>query len=272
MRGRRSRGRPGWTRTCSAPRRRDPRVPVGRPSPAVRRESRAISDVIQGSSGDDRTGILVYTRTAGFRHDSIPAGITALTELAGGLGLTALATEDPSAFTPDRLRRHRAVVFLSTTGEVLDDRGREALRDYLAHGGGWMGVHSAAGTEYDWPYYEGLVGARFDGHPPLSRASVDVADRDHDATAHLGPRWTLDDEWYNFRGQPPSSARLLLTIDESQYQGGTMGAVHPLAWCRDYGGGRSFYTALGHTDEAYADPAFRRHLLGGLRYAAGIGS
>ena len=215
--------------------------------------------------------ILVYTRTAGFRHDSIPAGIAALTELADSHGLAVHATEDPGAFTPAELGRHRAVVFLSTTGEVLDDSGRDALRGYLADGGGWMGIHSASGTEYDWPYYEGLVGARFDGHPPLQTATVDVLDHDHDATAHLDARWTLTDEWYNFRTQPPASVRVLLGVDERGYQGGTMGTVHPLAWCRPYGGGRTFYTALGHTDQAYTDDqAFRRHLLGGLRYAADI--
>lgn len=213
--------------------------------------------------------ILVYTRTAGFRHDSIPAAIAALTELAAAAGLATVAGEDPSAFTPAGLSRHRAVVFLCTTGTVLDDPGRAALRDWIADGGGWMGVHSAAGTEYDWPYYEGLVGARFDGHPPIRTATVDVTDHGHDATAHLGDRWTLTDEWYNFRTQPPPSARVLLSIDERQYQGGSMGAHHPLAWCREYGGGRSFYTSLGHTDAFYRDPDCRRHLLGGLRYAIG---
>jgi uncharacterized protein len=213
--------------------------------------------------------VLVFTRTAGFRHSSIPAGVRAMTELGERHGFAVEATEDPGAFSAARLAGHKAVVFLSTTGQVLDDQGRRALREYLVGGGGWMGVHSASSTEDDWDFYGGLVGARFAGHPPLQTATVTVVDRAHEATADLPEQWTLADEWYNFRTSPPDSARVLLAIDEGQYQGGTMGAEHPLAWYGQFGGGRSFYTALGHPDELYLDPAFRGHLLGGLRYAAG---
>jgi type 1 glutamine amidotransferase len=210
--------------------------------------------------------ILVYTRTAGYRHRSIPAGIRALTELGEQDGFTVEATEDPTVFRPDSLARHRAVVFLSTTRTVLDNPGRAALRDYVCRGGGGGAIHSAAGTEYDWAYYGDLVGARFTGHPEVQTATVTVEDRDHDATAHLDSHWTLTDEWFNFAAQPPASARILLSIDERRYHGGTMGSVHPLAWCREFDGGRTFYTALGHRDEAYEDPLFRRHLLGALHY------
>lgn len=143
----------------------------------------------------------------------------------------------------------------------------------MDHGrsGGFLGVHSAACTEYDWPYYGELLGARFAGHPAFQPGTVLVENRNHPATAHLPERWEWSDEWYDFRTGPRRpGVRVLATVDETGYEGGGMGADHPLVWCGDSGAGRSFYTALGHADEAYSDPAFRRHLLGGLRWAAGV--
>ncbi|WP_042399200.1 ThuA domain-containing protein [Streptacidiphilus carbonis] len=211
--------------------------------------------------------VLLFTRTAGFRHDSIPAGIAALGELAAEQGLELTATEDPGAFTGAGLAGTIAVVFLSTTGEVLTDEGRKALEQFHSAGGGFLGIHSAAGTEYDWPFYGELLGSRFHGHPAPQPAAVTVEDRGHPATGHLPERWEWTDEWYDFRSPPRAGAgvRVLATVDESLYQGGRMGADHPLVWCREpEGRGRSFYTALGHYDAAYAAPAFRAHLLGAL--------
>ena len=210
------------------------------------------------------TRVLVFTRTAGYRHISIEVGVAALTDL-----VAAEATEDAGVFTPENLARYRVVVFLNTSGPVLDDDQRQALAAYVRGGGGFVGVHCAAATEEDWPAYGELVGARFDHHPEVQPAVLHVADPDHPATAHLPSRWEHVDEWYNFRTNPRPHVRVLLTVDESTYQGGRMGADHPIAWCRPYGQGRSFYTALGHTVEAYADPAVRAHLAGGLRWAAG---
>ncbi len=213
--------------------------------------------------------IAVFTRTTGYRHESIPRGVDAFRELGAEHGFDVLATEDPeklAAALPDCA----AVVFLSTSGEVLTDQSRTALRRYLADGGAFVGVHAAACTEYQWPWYgESLVGAVFDGHPALQPGVVAVEDHDHPATAHLGGRWEFTDEWYNFTANPRGRVRVLASADESSYAGGRMGADHPLVWCHENAGGRSFYTALGHTDESYADPAFRAHLLGGLRWAAG---
>ncbi|WP_052852745.1 ThuA domain-containing protein [Streptomyces avicenniae] len=214
--------------------------------------------------------IVVYSRTTGFRHDSIPAGVTAFAELAAEHGIDVTATEDPDVLTA-RLPGSAAVVFLSTSGAVLTDAGRDALRTHLADGGGFVGVHAASTTEYDWPWFGGeLVGAVFDGHPPIQEGTVVVEDRDHPATAHLDGRWDVTDEWYNFTANPRARVRVLASADESTYEGGTMGADHPLVWCHETGGGRSFYTALGHRAESYAEPVFRRHLLGGLLWAARI--
>ncbi|MDX6331930.1 MAG: uncharacterized protein QOI83_4313 [Streptomycetaceae bacterium] len=214
-------------------------------------------------------GVLVFTRTTAYRHDSIPAGIDALGELAAGEGLKAYATEDPGVFTAGDLASYSAVVFLSTSGDVLTEEGKAALERYIGSGGGFVGVHSAACTEYGWPYYGDLVGARFDGHPDIQPAVVTVEDAGHPATAHLPERWEWTDEWYNFRVNPRPGVRVLATVDERLYEGGTMGNDHPLVWCHRLGDGRAFYTALGHSAEAYADPAFRAHLLGALRWARG---
>ncbi|GGV72283.1 Crp/Fnr family transcriptional regulator [Streptomyces griseoloalbus] len=212
----------------------------------------------------DVPALLVYTRTTDYRHDSIPAGVAALRTL-GGFGVDA--TEDPAAFE-EPLDRYVAVVFLSTSGEVLTPPGRERLAAYVEAGGGFVGVHAAACTEDDWPYYGDLLGARFDRHPALQPGRAVIEDRGHPATRHLPPVWHFTDEWYDFRTNPRGRVRVLVRADESSYDGGGMGDDHPLAWCRDQGEGRVFYTALGHAAEAYADADFRAHLLGGITWAA----
>ncbi|MEU0391846.1 ThuA domain-containing protein [Streptomyces sp. NPDC006208] len=213
--------------------------------------------------------VLVFSKTAGFRHDSIATGVAALKELGAGSNITVDATEEAGQFTTSNLARYDAVVFLSTTGDVLNADQQKAFENYVATGGGYMGVHAAADTEYDWSFYGGLVGAYFQSHPHIQKATVRVEDHDHPATSHLDEAWERTDEWYNYRTNPRSQARVLATLDETTYQGGTMKGDHPIAWCQTYEGGRAFYTGGGHTKESYAEPAFRQHLLGGLRYAAG---
>ncbi|WP_327233533.1 ThuA domain-containing protein [Streptomyces sp. NBC_01317] len=219
--------------------------------------------------GKTEKRVLVFSRTAGFRHDSIPEGVAALKELGKTTGITVDSTETPGQFTTNNLARYDAVVFLSTTGDVLNADQQKAFENYVATGGGYMGVHAAADTEYDWSFYGGLVGAYFEGHPQIQSATVRVEDKDHPATAHLDDEWQRTDEWYNYRTNPRTQAKVLATLDETTYQGGTMKGDHPIAWCQTYEGGRAFYTGGGHTKESYADAPFRQHLLGGLRYAAG---
>ncbi len=211
---------------------------------------------------------LVYTRTTGYRHDSIPAGVAALRELGRDVGLDVDATEEPEAFTPAALDGLRVVVFLSTSGDVLTDDGRAALDAWVRAGGGFVGVHLAAGTESDWAFFGTLLGARFTRHPDFQQAVVTVEDQRHPATAHLPAQWPFSDEWYEFDTNPRGAVRVLASVDERCYEGGTMGPDHPLAWCHENCGGRSFYTALGHDTAAYADPAFRAHLAGALGWAA----
>lgn len=221
------------------------------------------------SKPGDGKHLLVFSKTAGFRHDSIPEGIAALRQLGAEAGYTVDATEDAGAFTPGTLRRYDAVVFLSTTGDVLDTAQQSAFEDYIHQGGGYVGIHAAADTEYDWAFYGGLAGAYFQSHPAIQPATVDVEDRAHPATSALASTWERTDEWYNYRSNPRARAHVLASLDETSYTGGTMNGDHPIAWCQEYQGGRAFYTGGGHTKESYAEPAFRAHLLGGIRYAAG---
>ncbi|TDT29265.1 type 1 glutamine amidotransferase [Streptomyces sp. BK208] len=214
--------------------------------------------------------VLVFSKTAGFRHSSIDDGIAALRDLGAANNFTVTATEDAQAFAAGNLAQYEAIVFLSTTGDVMNGTQQAAMEQYIEEGGGYVGVHAAADTEYEWPFYEGLAGALFHSHPAVQQATVEVEDRAHDATAHLGRTWQRTDEWYNYRTDPRATAHVLASLDESSYSGGNMNGDHPIAWCKDYAGGRAFYTGGGHTDESYADPAFRRHLLGGIRWAAGM--
>ena len=223
------------------------------------------------------TDVLVFSRTTGYRHESIPAGIAALRELGRARGFGVTSTEDPDAFTAEGLSRYDAVVFLNTSGDVLAGNTsgdvlagghRGALEAYVRGGGGFVGVHCAAATEPGWPFYADLVGARFAGHPDVQPAAIRVDDRAHPATGHLAPLWHRTDEWYDFDRVPSPRVRVLLSLDESSYVGGTMGAGHPIAWCHSLLGGRAFYTAVGHTVSSYAEPAVRAHLLGAVSWAA----
>jgi type 1 glutamine amidotransferase len=212
--------------------------------------------------------VLVFARTEGFRHDSIGPGIAMVRRLARGRGLRVEATEDPRRFTDRGLRRYRAVVFLSATGDTLDPPGEGALRRFVRRGGGWLGIHAAADAETGWPFYQdALLGTRFIGHPAIQRATVVVEDRSHPATARLPRRWTRTDEWYSFRPSPRGAVHVVASLDERTYDPGALRmGDHPIAWWRRAGRGRAFYTALGHTTASYTEPAFRRHVLGALAW------
>ncbi|MGW6277717.1 ThuA domain-containing protein [Kribbella sp. NPDC055071] len=215
--------------------------------------------------------VLVFSKTAGFRHDSIPAGIQAIRELGAANGFTVTATEDSTVFTTAQLGAYKAVVFLSTTGDILNDAQQTAFQSYINGGGGYVGVHAAADTEYGWPFYGQLMGAWFNSHPAIQQVTARVEDRTHQSTAHLGTTWVRTDELYNYSTNPRPNVHVLINLDESTYTGGNMGD-HPIAWYHSVGSGRSFYTGFGHTIESYSEQAFRQHLLGGIQYAAGATS
>lgn len=214
--------------------------------------------------------ILVFSKTAGYRHGNIPKGQAALRKLGREHGFAVEVTEEAAVFNLHDLSRFGAVVFLNTSGDVLPEKSQqEALQAFIHRGGGFAGVHAACDTGYDWPWYGELVGAYFASHPIVQPGLVKVTDLSHPSTSHLPPEWKRWDEWYDFRANPRDKVKVLAVLDETSYFGGKMGADHPIVWCREFEGGRSWYTGLGHTRRGFADPRYLRHVLGGILYALG---
>ncbi|WP_031426211.1 ThuA domain-containing protein [Flavimarina sp. Hel_I_48] len=228
--------------------------------------------VFFGCGSDKREGdpqVLVFSKTAGFRHASIPKGIAAIQKLGAENNFKVDATENAAVFSSDSLNKYAAIIFLSTTGNVLDASEEAGFERYIQAGGGFVGVHAATDTEYDWNWYGKLVGAYFTSHPAIQKADFKVKNTDFPATEFLKDSiWQRTDELYNFKKINPD-INVLLEIDEKSYDGGTNGAYHPMSWYHEYDGGRSFYTELGHTDESFVDPNYLKHLMGGIKYAMG---
>ena len=224
------------------------------------------------SCSKKRTGkprVLVFSKTADFRHSSIPNGIAAIKKLGEENGFDVDSTEDANFFNEDTLKKYSAVIFLHTTGDVLNYNQQVAFERYIQSGGGYMGIHAATDTEYDWGWYGRLVGAYFNGHPEQQEAKFIIKDKTHAATKFFQDTlWQRKDELYNFKKINPD-IHVLVTIDESSYKGGTNGAFHPMAWYHEYDGGRSFYTELGHTEASYTEANYLKHILGGIQYAIG---
>ncbi|MEY8020273.1 ThuA domain-containing protein [Muriicola sp. SD30] len=212
--------------------------------------------------------ILVFTKTEGYRHKAIEKGVRTLQELSKESSFSVTQTENSNDFNKENLAQYSLVIFLSTTLDVLNEEQQQAFTQYINQGGNYMGVHAATDTEYDWPWYGKLAGAYFKSHPEQQEATINVVDRAHASTAHLGETWVHFDEWYNFKELNPD-VKVLMQLDESSYSGGENGDFHPIAWYHEYEGGRSFYTGLGHTEESYDDPDFQKHLLGGIFYCLG---
>lgn len=213
----------------------------------------------------EESSILIFTKTAGFRHTSIPDGINAIEEFASQNGVGTFQTENSAYFNVDSLAGFDAVIFLSTTGDILNNEQQQAFEQFIQNGGGFVGIHSATDTEYDWPWYGEMIGAYFKSHPQVQEATIKVLDDGHPSTSFLSDSWTRTDEWYNFRDINPG-INVLLTLDESSYEGGKNGENHPIAWYHEFDGGRVFYTGGGHTSESYSESLFRQHLLGGIKY------
>ncbi|MFT4022374.1 MAG: ThuA domain-containing protein [Flavihumibacter sp.] len=215
--------------------------------------------------------VLVFSKTAEWYHESIPAGRQAIWQLGADNDFAVDTTSDASYFTDDSLRHYTAVVFLNTTGDVLNQAQQNAFERFIQAGGGFVGVHSAADTEYDWRWYGKLVGAYFLDHPDEhQKASYKIIDNSHPATAGLPNPWVRTDEIYNFKNISKDN-KWLVTVDESTYQGGKNGNAHPMSWYHEYDSGRAFYTGMGHRPETFKDPVFLQHLLGGIQYAMGDG-
>lgn len=212
--------------------------------------------------------VLVFSKTAGFRHTSIANGKAAIQKLGLEHDFLVDTTEDASFFNEDSLKNYSAVIFLSTTGNVLDNYQEAAFERYIQSGGGFVGIHAATDTEYDWGWYGRLVGGYFISHPQIQEATLHIKDKEHISTKHLPAEWKRTDEWYNFK-KLNKDVNVLMTIDEKSYKGGVNGDNHPMAWYHEYDGGRAFYTELGHTEESFVEENFLKHILGGIKYAIG---
>jgi len=221
------------------------------------------------SCSNNKPKVLVFSKTKGFRHASINVGKPAIQKLGNENSFDVDTTENAQAFTEDNLKKYAAVVFLSTTGDVLDLQQQNALKRFIQSGGGYVGVHAAADTEYDWWWYNKLVGAWFQSHPKTQKAKIiEVANSDPRFQVQIPDNWERTDELYNYR-KIADDLNVLYKLDESSYEGGENGGDHPWAWWHDFDGGRAFYTGMGHTDESWTEPEFLAHLTTGIKYAIG---
>ncbi|MCA0900953.1 ThuA domain-containing protein [Microbulbifer agarilyticus] len=220
---------------------------------------------------------LVFTKTAGWQHDSIPAAVSAVNYLSQLHDFSAVHTSDANAFTSENLDQFDVVVFLLTTGDVLNEQQQSDFQKFIHSGKGYVGVHSAADTEYGWPWYQGLVGRNFVTHPAVQSAKVNVLDPGFPGSEHMPSRFLWTEEYYNYGPEHSDSLNYLLSVDESTYQpqaewdevkSSGMGDFHPLAWYQEYDGGRAFYTGFGHLSTSYTNPMFLSHLYGGIYWAA----
>jgi len=211
--------------------------------------------------------ILVFSSTKGYRHKSIDAGKIALLKMGSEKNWHVDTTEDATMFTEANLKQYGAVVFLSTTGNILNDEQQMAFQKYINNGGGFVGIHAAADTEYDWPWYNNLVGAWFESHPKPQVALYNVVNKNHPAVSFMPDTLRRLEEIYNFKSFKKELVTVLITIDEKSYEGGKMPDYHPIAWYHKYDGGRAFYTEWGHHPEAFTEPLFLQHLAGAIKWA-----
>lgn len=217
------------------------------------------------AGNESKNRLLIFTKTEGYRHASIPDGVNAIRQLAAENRWTAHHTEDAGIFTSDSLNTYRAIIFLNTTGDILNDNQQSSFKAYIQNSGGFVGIHAATDTEYEWPWYGKMVGAYFESHPQIQEARLEVMNQNHPSTRSLPEEWIRTDEWYNFKDINPD-INVLIQLDESSYEGGENGENHPAAWHHEYDGGRIFYTAGGHTSESYSQELFLSHIWGGISY------
>ena len=221
--------------------------------------------------------VLVYSGSTGFRHDSIPAGVEAVKAIATKGGYDVEATEDPAVFTKEKLQAFKVIVFVSTTtdpkkpeSEWFVGERRDALQSFLKDGKGVVALHAAGDSHYHWPWYGKMIGGYFERHPKGTPKAVQtVVDARHPATAKLPKTIERNDEWYYYKDFNPTM-RLLITVDPATIGEGEADVnPNPLVWCHEYGGGRVFYSGLGHTSESYSEPYITTLISGGLAWAAG---
>lgn len=230
------------------------------------------------SSIAEQFNALLFSKTAGWHHDSVAAGVVALQDLAKLHDVNLFWSEDADrVMNDDWLKRYDVVIFLLTTGDVLNDDQQAAFERYIQNGGGFVGIHSASDTEYDWDWYTNMIGHMFHIHPAVQTAVLQVEDSDFPGMDRFADRFIFTEEWYEFDAARHDNLNYLLSVDEKTYKpdadwgskaGNGMGDFHPISWYHEYDGGRAFYTALGHIPATYKDANFLHHVFGGMYWAA----
>lgn len=220
--------------------------------------------------------VAVFSKTAGFHHESILEAVTAVRALGKQHYFDVVWNEDPKQFFTDAdIGKYQAVIFLLTTGDALNDEQQAVFERYIRKGGGYVGVHSATDTEYQWPWYTKMLGHMFRRHPRIQTAMVNVENRDFPGMDRFPSRFLTTEEWYEFDASRSPGLKYLLSVDESTYETSSQrkaeaasSPLHPIAWYHEYDGGRAFYTGLGHLPATYSDQQFLHHLYGGIYWAA----
>ena len=221
--------------------------------------------------------VLLVTTTRGWHHESLHAGVLALKEMGIKNFFDVILWEDPKGFTDKYLEQFQAVIFLNTTGDIFDSTQQKVMERFIQSGKGYVGIHSASDTEYDWDWYTKLVGRMFYIHPLIQTARLKIVDNSFPGLQSFANERLWTDEWYQFGPEMTTDLKYVLSVDESSYnpkvqwgekKGEGMGKLHPLAWYHNYDGGRAFYTALGHLPTNFSDPAFLNHLYAGIFWAA----
>ena len=234
----------------------------------------AIAQTDKKAPEQKKMNVLVFSKTVGFRHTSIPAGIKAITVLAQQKGWVVTATEDPTLFTDDFLSRFDVAVFLNPTMNILDENQEKAFTAFIKSGKGFVGIHAAADCEYDWKWYGELNGAFFKTHPPYQQATINIESTNHPAMKpFVGMKtFTIEDEWYSFKENPRGKVTVLASLDETSIKklpkddAWKMGD-HPIIWYREFEGARSFYTGFGHGDTSFENTAVQQHLYYAIEWA-----
>lgn len=230
------------------------------------------------SARAEQFSVLLFSKTAGWHHDSINAGVTAIQGLGKLHDFNVFWTADANrVFNDKELAKYKVVIFLLTTGDVLTDEQQAAFEKYIRAGGGFVGIHSASDTEYDWPWFNKMVGYMFHIHPAVQTATLKVENPNFPGMDRFAKRFLFTEEWYEFGPPKSDNLKFLLSVDEKTYKpaakwgeksGKGMGDFHPVSWFQEYDGGRAFYTSLGHLPATYSDAAFMHHIYGGIYWAA----
>ena len=236
--------------------------------------------VASSSAMAEQFSVLLFSKVGGWHHNSINAGVTAIQALGQLHDFNVFWTEDANrVFNDKELAKYKVVIFLLTSGDVLNDEQQASMEKFIRAGGGFVGIHSASDTEYNWPWYTKMVGHMFHIHPPVQTATVKVEDYNFPGMDRFPKRFLATEEWYEFEPSLSDNLHYLMSVDEKTYkpnaawpdrhlEGKGMGAFHPISWYHEYDGGRAFYTALGHLPATYSDAAFMHHVYGGIYWAA----